>query len=459
LQKNKLTIFILAGLVLGVAVGYVYNVSVIGALNNRISAANAAIPTVQDALKGLTAKAGLDYQMLTRQRDLLNYHITYNQALIDKRLEPFTLPGDIFLRLIKMIIAPLVFTSLVAGVAKMGNIKSVGRVGAKTLLWFLGASLVSLLLGMLMVNVLQPGKAMHLDNAYSNLVPVVKANTTPVTDFITRLVPKNFFEAMENNEILQIVLFSLLFGAAAGALGEKGRTLVKVFEVIMQVLIKITGYIMLLAPLAVFGAMVAVVARQGIGIVSAYAFFMGGFYFSLAGLWALIIFAGYLVLNRRVFALVAGIKDAMLTAFGTSTSEAAYPALFTRLEQFGCSNKIVSFVLPLGYSFNLDGGMMYMTFASLFIAQAYHIHLSLVQQVSMLLLLMFASKGVAGVPRAALVIVAATLTQFNIPAAGLAVIIGIDPLLDMGRSATNVLGNAVATAVVSKWEGEVNEIQ
>ncbi len=215
---------------------------------------------------------------------------------------------------------------------------------------------------------------------------------------------------------------------------------------------------MKLAPIAVFGAIAAIVAKEGLGIISTYATFIGEFYFSLLLLVVIIIvIAGFFVLKKRVFTLVNNIKDAMLVAFGTSTSEAAYPKVLLEMERFGCSNKIVSFVLPLGYSFNLDGSMMYMTFASLFLAQAYGIHLSLAHQLSMLLVLMLMSKGMAGVPRAALVVVAGTIGMFNIPEAGLALLIGIDPLLDMGRSATNVLGNVMATAVVSKWEGELTD--
>jgi len=214
---------------------------------------------------------------------------------------------------------------------------------------------------------------------------------------------------------------------------------------------------MLLAPLAVFGAITAVVAKQGLGVLSTYAIFIGEFYFSLLILWLIIVLAGFFVLRTRVFNLVNRIKDAMMVAFGTSTSEAAYPKLLLELEQFGCNSKIVSFVLPLGYSFNLDGSMMYMTFASVFLAQAYGIHLSFIHEITMLLILMLTSKGMAGIPRASLVVIAGTISMFNIPEAGLALLLGIDPLLDMGRSATNVLGNAMATAVVSKWEGELTE--
>jgi len=269
--------------------------------------------------------------------------------------------------------------------------------------------------------------------------------------------PSSFIKSMADNEILQIVVFSLFFGIATAAIGEQGKIVIKAMDAIAHVILKITGYVMKLAPLAVFGSITAIVAKQGLGILSTYAIFISEFYSGLAILWIVIIFVGYLVLSGRVFTLVNNIKDAILIAFSTSTSEAAYPRVLIELEKFGCKDKIVSFVLPLGYSFNLDGSMMYMTFASLFIAQAYNIHLPLGQQLTMLLILMLTSKGIAGVPRASLVVIAGTIATFNIPEAGLALLIGIDPLLDMGRSATNVLGNAMATAVVSKWEGELDE--
>ncbi|HWZ02555.1 MAG TPA: dicarboxylate/amino acid:cation symporter, partial [Mucilaginibacter sp.] len=351
---------------------------------------------------------------------------------------------------------PLVFTTLVVGVAKVGDINAVGRIGGKTLLWFLSATLVSLLLGMLLVNLFEPGKAMHLTLPDSPIGADIQKASITLKDFVAHVVPKSFIEAMANNEILQIVVFSIFFGIGTAAIGEKGVIVIRAMDAIAHVILKITGYVMKLAPLAVFGAITAIVAKQGLGILSTYAVFIGEFYFSLIILWLIIVLAGYFVLNKRVFTLVNNIKDAMLVAFSTSTSEAAYPRVLIELERFGCNNKIVSFVLPLGYSFNLDGSMMYMTFASLFLAQAYNMHLSFAQQLTMLLILMLTSKGVAGVPRASLVVIAGTMSMFNIPEAGLALLIGIDPLLDMGRSATNVLGNAMATAVVSKWEGELN---
>jgi Na+/H+-dicarboxylate symporter len=348
-----------------------------------------------------------------------------------------------------MIVAPLVFTTLVVGVAKVGDIKAVGRIGGKTMLWFISATLVSLLLGMLLVNLFEPGKTMHLPLPDSHLSTGIKKSALSLTEFIGHVFPKSFIEAMANNEILQIVVFSLFFGVATAAIGEQGKIVIKAMDAFAHVIMKITGYVMKMAPLAVFGAITAVVAKQGLGVLSTYGIFISEFYFSLIVLWSVIILAGYIVLR-----MINSIKDAMLIAFSTSTSEAAYPKVLEELEKFGCSNKIVSFVLPLGYSFNLDGSMMYMTFASLFLAQSYDIHLSFGHQLSMLLVLMLTSKGVAGVPRASLVVIAGTLSMFNIPEAGLFLLIGIDPLLDMGRSATNVLGNAMATAVVSKWEGE-----
>jgi len=455
MPKNRLTLYIFIALILGVIAGYLYNIYVINAINTKINAAEVNIKSIDHHLAALKDSTSSDHKSLTVQRttqaDLLNK----NDSLRDDKLEGFTILSDIFLRLIKMIVAPLVFTTLVVGVAKVGDINAVGRIGGKTLLWFLSATLVSLLLGMLLVNLFEPGKAMHLTLPDSHLNTGIKTSALSLKDFIAHVFPRSFIESMANNEILQIVVFSLFFGIGTAAIGEKGQIVIKAMDAIAHVILKITGYVMKLAPLAVFGAITAIVAKQGLGVLSVYAVFIGEFYFSLIILWLIIVLAGFIVLRRRVFILVNNIKDAMLVAFGTSTSEAAYPKVLIELERFGCNNKIVSFVLPLGYSFNLDGSMMYMTFASLFLAQAYNMHLPFGQQLTMLLILMLTSKGVAGVPRASLVVIAGTLSMFNIPEAGLALLIGIDPLLDMGRSATNVLGNAMATAVVSKWEGEL----
>jgi Na+/H+-dicarboxylate symporter len=457
MQKSKLTLYIFIALFLGVIAGYIYNVNVIGNINSKISTADATIKSISTRLLTVKDTTTAEYKSLRLAKATQVIIRSTNDSLRDDKLEGFTIISDIFLRLIKMIVGPLIFTTLVVGVAKLGDINAVGRIGGKTLLWFLSATLVSLLLGMLLVNFFEPGVEMHLTLPDSHLGTDIKATGITLKDFINHVVPRSFFEAMANNEVLQIVVFSLFFGIATAAIGDTGHVVIKAMDAIAHVIFKITGYIMLLAPLAVFGAITAVVAKQGLGVLSTYAIFIGEFYFSLLILWLIIVLAGFFVLRTRVFNLVNRIKDAMLVAFGTSTSEAAYPKLLLELEQFGCNNKIVSFVLPLGYSFNLDGSMMYMTFASVFLAQAYGIHLSFIHEITMLLILMLTSKGMAGIPRASLVVIAGTISMFNIPEAGLALLLGIDPLLDMGRSATNVLGNAMATAVVSKWEGELTE--
>lgn len=363
--------------------------------------------------------------------------------------------SDVFLRLIKMLIGPLVFSTLVVGIAHMGDAASVGRVFFKAMMWFLTASLVSLLLGMVLANVLQPGANLGLP------LPDVSAATNLATgkftlrEFINHTVPKSFAEAMANNEILQIVVFSMFFGVAMAALGDKAKTLLAAIDELSHVMLKITGYVMKLAPLAVLSAMASTVAINGLGILLKFAVFMGEFYLGLFILWSLLVLAGMAFLGKRVFKLLTFIKEAFMVSFATASSEAAYPKILDALDRFGVKRKISSFVMPMGYSFNLDGSMMYCTFATLFIAQAYGIELSLGTQITMLLVLMLTSKGIAGVPRASLVVIAATLSHFNIPEAGLLLILGIDTFLDMGRSATNAVGNSLASAVVAKWEGEL----
>lgn len=458
MQKNKLTLYIFIALVLGIIAGYLYNVYVINSINDKISVAEASVKKIDLQLSSVKDTGSVAFKSLKAERVIQTDIRKAADGLREDKLEGFSILTKIFLNLIKMIVGPLVFSTLVVGVAKVGDIKAVGRIGGKTLLWFLSATLVSLLLGMLLVNIFQPGTEMHLPLPDSHLATGIKKSGISFKDFIDHVFPKSFFEAMANNEILQIVVFSIFFGIGTAAIGEKGEVVIKAMDAVAHVIMKMTGYVMQLAPLAVFGGLTAVVAKQGLGVLSTYAVFIGEFYFSLTTLWLVIVLAGFLVLRKRVFNLVGRIKDAMLIAFSTSTSEAAYPKVLEELERFGCANKIVSFVLPLGYSFNLDGSMMYMTFASLFLAQAYNMHLAFGQQVIMLLILMLTSKGIAGVPRASLVVIAGVLPMFNIPEAGLALIIGIDPLLDMGRSATNVLGNAMATAAVSKWENELKEV-
>lgn len=370
----------------------------------------------------------------------------------------FKIVTDIFLRLIKMIIAPLVFSTLVAGVAHMGAGSAMGRIGVKTLAWFLGASAVSLSLGAVMVSLLRPGDGLNLQETSGGSVETgVSAASLSLQDFIVHLVPRSFLEAMANNEILQIVVFSLFVGVALASLGEKTAGLVKLADQLVEVMLKITGYVMLAAPIAVFAAIAATVGKSGLGVLVTYGKFMAGFYASLGVLWLLLIGAGMLVIGPRVLRLIGLLRDPILLAFSTASSEAAFPKTLEQLRSFGVPRRIAGFVLPLGYSFNLDGSMMYCTFATLFVAQAYEISLTMGQILTMLLLLMLTSKGMAGVPRASLVVIAATLAYFNIPEAGLLLILGIDQFLDMGRSATNVVGNALASAVAAKWEGVLGQ--
>lgn len=366
------------------------------------------------------------------------------------------LMSDIFLNLVKMIIAPLVFSTLVVGVAKLGDISAVGRIGGKTLLWFISATFVSLFLGMVLVNLFEPGKMMNLALPPENASTGLEHTALSVKEFVKHVFPKSIIDAMAKNEILQIIVFALFFGIGAAAVGQKADGVVKAMDSLAHIMLKVTGFVMNFAPFAVYGALTAVIAKQGAGVLVNYGIFIFEFYGSLLILWVIILLAGYAVIRNKIVSLVKHIIDPVILAYTTSSSEAALPQTIHQLEKFGCSNKIVSFVLPLGYSFNLDGSMMYMTFASLFIAQSYGIDLSVEQQVTMLLVLMLTSKGIAGVPRASLVVIAGTLSMFNIPEAGLLLLMGIDPILDMGRSATNVIGNSVATAVVSKWENELN---
>jgi Na+/H+-dicarboxylate symporter len=406
MRSQRLTALILGGMALGIAVGYVLHLM---------------LPDAQ------TAKNVAGY---------------------------ISLITDIFLRLIKMIIAPLVFTTLVAGIAHMGDTATVGRIGLKAMGWFVAASLVSLLLGLILVNLLRPGDNLNLPLPDPEAATNLKTASLSLKEFVTHLVPRSIVEAMANNEILQIVVFSVFFGIAAAAV-PKSEVIVALIEEASHITLKITDYVMRFAPVAVFAAIAATITTQGLGILATYGKFMLEFYFGILVLWVVLGVVGFLFLGNLVFKLIQLIKEPILLAFSTASSEAAYPRTMEALEELPVSEKIIGFVLPMGYSFNLDGSMMYCTFATVFIAQAYNIPLSLGQQLTMLLILMVTSKGMAGVPRASLVVIAATLATFNIPEAGLLLIMGIDQFLDMARSATNVVGNSLATAVVGKWEGEL----
>jgi Na+/H+-dicarboxylate symporter len=404
----------------------------------------------------LPAAAGILIAMLLGI--VIGYMIFLNfpdKAMATRIAGYISIISDIFLRLIKMLIGPLVFSTLVVGIAHMGDASAVGRVFGKALGWFVTASFISLAVGLVMANMLQPGHNLGLPLPDVTSTTNLQTSVFTLKDFMTHLVPKSFAEAMATNEILQIVVFSLFFGVALASLGKKAEGLVNVIEDLSHAMLKVTGYVMKLAPLAVMAAMAATVAINGLSILVKFAVFMRDFYLGLIVLWVMLVFAGWMFLGLRVFKLVVLIREAFLLSFATASSESAYPKILHALDRFGVKRRISSFVMPMGYSFNLDGSMMYCTFAVLFIAQAYGIEMSIGTQITMLLTLMLTSKGMAGVPRASLVVIAATLTQFDIPEAGLLLILGIDTFLDMGRSATNAVGNSIATAVVAKWEGEL----
>jgi Na+/H+-dicarboxylate symporter len=408
-KNNRLTIYILIAMVLGVVVGYFVNKD-----------------TSPEFIKGFSDKI----KLLT----------------------------TIFLRLVQMIIAPIVFATLVVGIAKLGDLKTVGRVGGKAMLWFISASLISLLLGLILVNITKPGVGVNLANVDKQGVEdlIRKTSEFSLQKFVEHVVPRSVIEAMANNEVLQLVVFSVFFGVAVTAVGEKARPIVQALDSVTHVVLKMVNYVMALAPLGVFGAMAAVISVRGLSILTTYAKYIGSFYLGLLSLWLILLLVGYLFLRARLKILLRRISSPMAIAFSTASSEAVFPKLVEEMERFGCNNKIVSFVLPLGYSFNLDGSMMYMTFASMFIAQAYNITSvtgDIGTQITMLLVFMLTSKGIAGVPRASLVVVLATCGMFGIPVEGIGLILAIDVFCDMGRTMTNVLGNGLATAAVSKWEG------
>ncbi len=378
----------------------------------------------------------------------------------------FSIVTTIFLRLIKMIIAPLVFSTLVVGIAHMGDITALGRVGGRTMAWFVTASLVSLALGLLLfhgieavIDLVAPGTGFGFKLPPPAASVGLDEKAFNLSNFITHIVPSSIVEAMATNEIIQIVLFSVFAGVALTAIGEKGEPIVRGAEALAAMMLQITDYVMRVAPFAVFAAITATIAVNGLGILWSLGLFVGGFYLGLATLWLLLFGAAFVFVGPRAFGLARYIREPILLAFSTASSEAAYPRTLEALDRFGVPRRISSFVLPLGYSFNLDGSMMYMTFATLFIARVYGIDLPLGTQIVMLLVLMITSKGIAGVPRASLVVIAAVMGQFGIPEAGLLLILPVDQFLDMGRSATNVVGNAVATTVVAKWEGALGEPQ
>lgn len=372
-------------------------------------------------------------------------------------LRSFSTLSTIFLNLIKLVVAPLILGTLVAGIAHMGDSSALGRIGTRAIAWFILASLISISLGLIMVNFFEPGAGLNLTVGAHSIAEVGEVKKLDLFEFIEHVFPKNIFQAMADNNVLQILVFALFAGVGLTAIGDKGKPLVRGAEALAELMLQITGYVMRLAPIAVFGALAGVIAKYGLGILGTYAELVTEFYLSLVVLWVILLGAGAIFLGRRIFSLIRYIRQPLLIAFSTASSEAAMPKLFEQLDRFGVPRRISGFVLPLGYSFNLDGSMMYASFATLFIAQAYGIELSITQQILILLTLMVSSKGIAAVPRASLVVITATLAMFDLPVEGVALIFAIDQFLDMGRTATNVVGNAVATSVITKWEGMLEE--
>lgn len=384
-------------------------------------------------------------------------HTNYEAKSAKEFSDMIKVLATVFIRLVQMIIAPLVFTTLVVGIAKLGDINAVGRIGGKAMVWFFSASFVSLLIGMFWVNILQPGVGLQLNSIDVATVSEVvgKTQSFSAVHFVEHIIPKSIVEAMSTNEILQIVIFSIFFGLAAASIGDFAKPVINALDKISHIILKMVNFVMKFAPLGVFGAIAGVFAIRDLNdLLFTYAKFFGSFLVGITTLWFFLILIGFVFLGKRIIILLKHIISPLIIAFGTTSSEAVFPKLTSELERFGIKDKIVSFMLPLGYSFNLDGSMMYMTFASIFIAQAYGIPLDLPTQITMLFVLMLTSKGIAGVPRASLVIVAATCGMFDIPIEGIALILPIDHFCDMFRSATNVLGNALATSVIGKWERE-----
>ncbi len=360
--------------------------------------------------------------------------------------------ANIFLRLIKSIVAPLLFGTLVYGIAGTGDVKAMGRIGLKAIIYFEILTTIALFLGLAVVNLTQPGVGLAVPiTAKVGAAPTAASPT--ITSILEHTFPASIIDAMAKNEVLQVVVFCFLFGAACATLGEKARPVVLFAESLAEVMFKYTGYVMYLAPLGVAGAMAATVAQNGPAVLVQ----LGKLVLTTFGAQALFVVGVLLptaILTKvPVKRFFNAAKEPFIIAFSTASSESALPLALKNMEKFGVPKHIVAFVLPTGYSFNLDGSTLYLAMASIFVAQVAGVHLSLGQQLIMMLTLMLTSKGVAGVPRASFVILTGTLATFGLPLEAASIILGVDALLDMARTSVNVLGNCLATAVVARWEG------
>ncbi len=368
--------------------------------------------------------------------------------------------ADIFLRLIKMILAPLIFSTLVVGIAGTGELRAVGRIGLKAIVWFELATTVALAVGLLMVNVIKPGAMLTLQPGgdTATAVAMVKQQQSG-WDLVLHLAPTSVVDAMARGDVLQIVVFSTFFGVGLAALGERGAGLVSLLDSVAQVMFKVTGYVMRFAPVGVFGAMAGTIGGHGLSVLASLGALVGTLYAGLFLFVVIVVGAATLLVRVPTFGFLRAAREPFLIAFSTASSEAALPKAIEAMEQFGVPKRIASFVLPTGYRFNLDGSTLYLSAAAIFVAQAAGVELSIGQQITMMLTLMVTSKGVAGVPRASLVILAATLSAFHLPLEGVALLLGVDQVLDMARTGVNVLGNCLASVVVARWEGEFDDQQ
>ena len=382
--------------------------------------------------------------------------VGYIISITDRRVAEYIRPfSQIFIRMIQMIIAPLLFGTLVAGIAGAGHFKDVGRMGLRAIIYFEVVTTLALLIGLLAVNLLQPGVGMVLP-APSGPPPITTVAQT-WDQILLHIVPTSAIDAMAKNDVLQIVVFSMFFAIGLGMVGEKGKPMIAWCESLTEAMFKVTNIVMLYAPIGVGAAIAYTIGSSGVQVMVNLAYLIVTLYVALAAFFLLVLIPVMLLFRIPIVAFFKAIKEPALIAFSTTSSEAALPRAMECVEAFGVPRRIVSFVLPLGYSFNLDGTTLYLSLASVFVAQAAGIEMTVGQQVTMMLTLMLTSKGVAGVPRAALVILAATLASFQLPIEGVALLLGVDALMDMGRTMTNVIGNCLASVVVAKWEGEFRE--
>ncbi len=365
----------------------------------------------------------------------------------------------IFLSLIKVIIAPLIFSTLVVGIAGAGSIKAVGRIGLKAMAYFTFATLLALVIGLVAVNITRPGDGVNLPSEQSAEAKEIAGRASKMTpqDHIVTIFPTSIIKSMAENEVLQIVAFSLLFAIAVASIGEKGRPMVQWCESLSEVMFKFTAFVMNFAPWGVGAAMAVTVGNKGLGVLKNLGLLILTLYGAL-GVFILLVLVPVAFLIRLPFKrFLQLVREPAMLAFTTTSSESAFPKALENMERLGVPRRIVSFILPLGYSFNLDGSTLYLSLAAMFVAQAANHPLTVGQQVTMLLTLMLSTKGIAAVPRASLVVLAGTLAQFDLPIEGIALILGVDELMDMARTATNVIGNCLATVVVARWEGEFND--